>query len=287
MSFEKDKESFDKDRDYEELEQESNASDALYETKTKKGLNSVAVAAVIFGITVLFFLIWYMFFDQDITGTWKATRTVELSDGSGKTAEVTTYIDFSKTARMTFFQNEKSYFSDGEATYAQVKQADGGAVYTGSYMTASDDGENVLHIYFPSIGQVISNSYTVRGNVFTGKELVFKTESDELVYRNAEMEVQKPEIEKDFKPNKDIIGSWTAEGVVYDFNEDGTFACTQDTAAIEGVYSFKTEDDTDTISFKYIISGQENVISYPYELKDGKLYLGSGFGATEFSKVEA
>lgn len=285
MDFEKDTEAFETTEDSEEFEHEDGLTDALHEIKTEKGVNSVAVAAIIFGITVLFFIIWYMFFNQDITGTWKATRTVELADGSGKTAEVTTYIDFSDTARMTFFPNEKSYFSDGEAAYAQVKQADGGAVYTGSYMTRNDNGENVLHIYFPSIGQVMSNSYTIRGNIFTGKELVFKTDSEEMIYRNAEMKVQKPEVEKDFKPNKDIIGSWSADGVVYDFNDDGTFVCTQDTAAIEGVYSFTTVNDTDAISFKYIISGQEDVISYPYTLKDGKLYLGSGFNATEFSKI--
>ncbi len=232
---------------------------------------TLIVAAGIFAVTALSFGAWYAFFNNDISDVWETEA--EIQDNSGNTHKEVMKISFEDAERMSFFTNEKSYFSDKEATTLKVKNINGGRSWSGIYNIDSTESGNIVQMYFPASQGVFSYNYELFGNIFTGRTLKLTNGDDVMEFTQSE-ETYALDPDEDFKPNTGVVGSWDASGVSYVFTEDGRFSEDTGDKRIDGVYNFGESDDGyDAIIVKYKYNGTVASASIPYLLKGDTMTL--------------
>lgn len=239
--------------------------------KRKKNRTLVAAAAI-FAVTALSFGVWYAFFNNDISGVWATEVEVEDSDGNTKTAVMK--FAFDDTEKMSFFENEKSYFSDKETTAKSARMINGGVSYPGWYEVSENDGVNSLQLYISLYQSSFSYEYELSGNIFSGRYLTL-TDDDESIsfYKSSEGYALDPD--EDFTPNTGVVGTWeTSDEVVYTFTEEGRFSEDTGDSKTDGTYSFgETDDGYDAIIVKYIRNGSEVTADVPYLLNGDSMTL--------------
>lgn len=241
--------------------------------QAKKNKNRTLIAATaIFAVTAVSFGVWYSFFNNDISGVW--ATDVEFTDNSGNTKTAVMKFDFDDAERMSFFENEKSYFSDKESGSLTAKMINGGRSFSGWYnKTKSENNQNVLQLFISAYQDVFSYNYELSGNIFTGRQLKL-IDNDEVMEFTQSDDSYALDPDKDFKPNTGVVGTWDADGITYIFTDDGRF--TEDTGSIrvDGVYSFgETDDGYDAIIVKYMYNGDVDTVEIPYLLKGSKMTL--------------
>lgn len=255
----------------EENTDESEDSEEKPKTKSHKN-KTLVVATAIFAATAVSFGVWYSFFNNDVSGVW--ATDVEFTDDNGNSKTAVMKFAFDDAERMSFFENEKSYFSDKESTSLTARMINGGRSFPGWYnKIKSDDNENILQIYLSAYQNVFSYNYEVSGNIFTGRQLKL-TNGDEVMEFTQSKDSYALDPDKDFKPNTGVVGTWDADGITYIFTNDGRF--TEDTGnlKVEGIYNFgETDDGYDAIIVKYMYNGSIDTIKIPYLLKGDKMTL--------------
>lgn len=259
--------------EFDEAETEDDIDIAEEKPKAKKNKNRTLIAATtIFAVTAVSFGVWSSFFNNDISGVW--ATDVEFTDNSGNTKTAVMKFDFDNAERMSFFENEKSYFSDKESGSLTAKMINGGRSFSGWYnKTKSNDNQNVLQIFISAYQDVFSYNYELSGNIFTGRQLKL-INGDEIMEFTQSDDSYALDPDKNFKPNTGVVGIWDADGITYIFTSDGRF--TEDTGSIrvDGVYSFgETADGYDAIIVKYMYNGDVDTVEIPYLLKGNKMTL--------------
>lgn len=256
------------------------------DTKVKSYRNrTLIVAACIFAVTVIAFAVWYVFFNNDITGVWETDVDIMMTDGTTKTEKMK--FAFSDKEKMSFFENEKSYFSDKESLTAKAEMINGGRTFAGGYVTEADNNDqDYISMYFTATGSTITYNYELLGDIFSGRKLVLynepdsdttddstdSSESDEIVFRQSE-KTYSLDPSADFKPNKGVVGTWVYNDIIYSFDSEGRFCEDVGSSKIDGIYSFSEEGGLDTIVVKYKYSGEIQSLSIPYLLKGDVMTL--------------
>ncbi len=242
---------------------------------------TLAVAACIFAVTVIAFAVWYAFFNNDITGVWGTDVGFVLPDGTEKTEEMK--FAFSEKEKMSFFENEKSYFSNKESLAAKAEMINGGRTFSGIYMTTADkSGENHINMFFTATGSAMTYKYELSGDIFSGRRLVLCSESEQGAdEESANEKIVFSQSEKTyaldppagFKPNNGVVGTWEYDNIIYTFDSEGRFCEDGGSLKIDGIYSFSEENGLDTIVVKYKYDGEVLSMSIPYLLKGDVMTL--------------
>lgn len=249
------------DNTAEDVNFNQNSADVTVAVKTKKRFIQVpiiiSIALVV--LVALGFLVFKLFFDTSIVGTW----TVKDNATSDEAATAT-----SDEAAKTYF----TFDSDGKAT-AQI----GTMRMEGTYSTSSDeDGKRNVEISIPSVLEG-SYEFTVSGNAFSGRTLLlngtYYGQSVALTMESAKLDVPKLEPDKDFKPNDKLTGKWTYDDgyyqMGYEFRNDGTVTVNQSNILFaDGVYSFTDSQ----ITIKYY-TNKEAKMELDYTLKDDSIII--------------
>ena len=176
---------------------------------------------------------------------------------------------------MSFFDNEKSYFSDKESNSPSAKMINGGRSWSGWYnKTTSDANENILQLYFSAYQSPYSYNYEVSGNIFSGRTLKLINGNEVMKFTQADNSYAL-DPDDDFKLNNGVVGEWNADGkIVYTFTKDGRFSEDTGNSKTEGTYNFGESDDGyDAIIVKYMYNGEVNTITIPYLLKGDTMTL--------------
>lgn len=177
--------------------------------------------------------------------------------------------------KMSFFDNEKSYFSDKESNFPSAKMINGGRSWSGWYnKTTSDANENILQLYFSAYQSPYSYNYEVSGNIFSGRTLKLINGDEVMKFTQADNNYAL-DPDDDFKLNNGVVGEWNADGnIVYTFTKDGRFSEDTGNSKTEGTYNFGESDDGyDAIIVKYMYNGEVNTITIPYLLKGDTMTL--------------
>ncbi len=221
--------------------------------KSRRSIDKpVLTALVILLATICFFVVWKLFFDTGLKGDW----------------------------RLQFKRDGKEYsyygltFKDGNV----FDYSFGGVTYTGQYTLSPDDA--TLHISSSSYGKYNIHTdfkYSTSGNAFGGRKLVLApSEETELSFVSSgkyEPVVQKY---KDFKADKNLLGTWLykdeTQGYNYTFtfydNGEYEYLC----SGSRHVGAYQAENGTFTYNLA-VDGGVVNEESFPYSVKDGKLTL--------------
>ena len=229
---EEDDESDDEEDD--ELDELEELEDSEYEDEPakKKPLiqKTIIISLVIVIIAVLAALVIKLFFDNDVTGTWKYTiempaNTMSASSDEAATTEYDWYFTFKRDKTVTL-------------TIGSISSV-------GTYeIGTNDEGKQTvtLDLYFTPSSRIMNLEfdYKVNGNIFTGKSLTLsrsvtsytgQTDTEELDLKSATIEA--PEIKRtgEFEKDEDLIGEWKYNedeySFTYQFNDDGTIRNTQ------------------------------------------------------------
>ncbi len=248
------------------------------------------IALILLVISVIFFIVWGLFFNKAIKGTWKYSVTV---NNENKSTEYNYVLNFE---------------DNGICRYNL-----GGTTYTGKYKSEYVDGKHKLNMVFTMIGTEIYNNnliYDVSGNIFTGRKLELTDidgmilppdnlssetkQSVELKSKLADSKEEngiryyilpfesidsiEPEIDKydDFKTDEKLTGIWyeanerSGYGYTFTFNEDGSYELTYSDVSYAGCYSAENgkcdynlvfvDGKTDSRSFNYSFSGENLII---------------------------
>lgn len=183
--------------------------------------------------------------------------------------------EFGNKEKMSFFDNEKSYFSDKESNSPSAKMINGGRSWSGWYnKTTSDANENILQLYFSAYQSAYSYNYEVSGNIFSGRTLKLINGDEVMKFTQADNSYAL-DPDDDFKLNNGVVGEWNADGnIVYTFTKDGRFSEDTGDSKIDGTYNFGESDDGyDAIIVKYMYNGEVNTITIPYLLKGDTMTL--------------
>lgn len=275
------------DTEVTETESEAQETEDLAEeiTDPKKYKNrTLVVATGIFAVTALSFGIWYSFFNNDISGVWETNVDIQQNDGSTHTEVMK--MSFDNTERMSFFESEKSYFSDKEANSAKANLINGGMSFSGWYSTAQTDSGDILQMYLSAYKSVDSYNYKLSGNIFTGRQLKL-TNQNGVIELSQSNNTHAIDPDDDFKPNTGVVGTWEYDEVTYTFTKDGRFTQDSGDIVIDGVYNFGESDDgSDAIIVKYKYNGNITEVKFPYLLKGSTMTLTISGYDFDFTKVE-
>lgn len=263
--------------------EEAEVTESTFTDKPRKN-RTLVVAACIFAATVIAFAVWYAFFNNDITGVWETDVDIPLQDGTTTTEKMK--FSFSDKERMSFFSNEKSYFSEKESLTAEAEMINGGMTFTGGYVTqALSTGEDYISMYFTVDGSVLSYNYKLMGDIFSGRQLLLYNnaeqtgedqaqdeESVEMLFRQSE-KTHTIDPSEDFKANTGVVGTWKYNDIIYSFDSDGRFTQDAGSSKIDGIYNFGETDGYDAIIVKYKYNGEIQTASLPYLLKGDVMTL--------------
>lgn len=262
------------------------AEDFIKETTASQKYKNrtLMVATGIFAVTAFSFGIWYSFFNNDISGVWETNVDMRESDGSTHTEVMK--LSFDNAERMSFFENEKSYFSDKEANSLKVNMINGGMSFSGWYNTANTDSGDIVKMYLSAYQSVDSYKYESSGNIFTGKQLKLTSENEVIELKQSD-KTYSIDPDSDFKPDTGVVGTWKYGEVSYTFTEEGRFINDTNAYQIDGVYNFgKSDDGHDTIIVKYKYNGDIVEVNLPYLVKGNTITLTINGYEFDFTKAE-
>lgn len=211
----------------------------------------VIIAFWIVLVTILVLIVWKMFFDTSLKGSW---HLAFKDDGK----------DYSYG--LTFDNDNVVHYSFG------------GITYTGQYIL---DPENaVLNISSSSYGKYNINTdfqYQMAGNLFSGKELVLTNQGDVKLPFKTSSEYE-PIVQKydDFKADEAILGSWLytdeERGYHYTFTFDENGQYEYLCSGSRHIGAYKTENGNFTYNL-VADGGAVNEETLRYAFNNGKLTL--------------
>lgn len=258
--------------------------------KTNKFRAPILIAFMLLLLSIIFFVIWTLFFNKAINGTWK--YSIVINDENTKTE----------------YNYALSFEDNGVCRYTL-----GGTTYTGKYRSKYENGKHKLNLVFTMVGTEVYNNnltYDVSGNIFTGRQL-YLTDIDGMILppddmsngeetslefksKLANSKEEKgtryyilpfeaidnvtPQIKKfeNFKTDEKLTGIWyeanelSGYGYTFTFNSDGTYEINYSDVSYSGGYSAENGncdynlislDGTESKeSFKYSFDGEDLVI---------------------------
>lgn len=234
----------------------TNASVAVKKKKSFIQL-PVIISLAILILVALGFLVFKVFFNTSVVGTWTVKITASADEATTATAD----------------EAAKNYYTFEDDGTASIHL--GSMRMMGTYsLNTSDEGTKTIDISIPSALEG-SFEYTVTGNEIVGRTLTLK---DTYYGQSIDLESAKlviPELKPDagFKPNDNLTGKWIYDDgyykMSYELREDGTATINQsDILFADGVYNY----NDNTITIKYF-TNQESVMELNYELKDNSIII--------------
>lgn len=234
----------------------TNASVAVKKKKSFIQL-PVIISLAILILVALGFLVFKVFFNTSVVGTWTVKITASADEATTATAD----------------EAAKNYYTFEDDGTASIHL--GSMRMMGTYsLNTSDEGTKTIDISIPSALEG-SFEYTVTGNEIAGRTLTLK---DTYYGQSIDLESAKlviPELKPDagFKPNDKLTGKWVYDDgyykMSYELREDGTATVNQsDILFADGVYNY----NDNTITIKYF-TNQESVMELNYELKDNSIII--------------
>lgn len=234
----------------------TNASVAVKKKKSFIQL-PVIISLAILILVALGFLVFKVFFNTSVVGTWTVKITASADEATTATAD----------------EAAKNYYTFEDDGTASIHL--GSMRMMGTYsLNTSDEGTKTIDISIPSALEG-SFEYTVTGNEIVGRTLTLK---DTYYGQSIDLESAKlviPELKPDagFKPNDKLTGKWVYDDgyykMSYELNDDGTATVNQsDILFADGVYNYTDN----TITIKYF-TNQESVMELNYELKDNSIII--------------
>lgn len=217
----------------------------------------VIISLAILILVALGFLVFKVFFNTSVVGTWTVKITASADEATTATAD----------------EAAKNYYTFEDDGTASIHL--GTMRMMGTYsLKTSDEGTKTIDISIPSALEG-SFEYTVTGNELAGRTLTLK---DTYYGQSIDLESSKlviPDMkpDADFKPNDKLTGKWIYDDgyykMSYELNEDGTATVNQsDILFADGVYNYTDN----TITIKYY-TNQESVMELNYELKDNSIII--------------
>ena len=234
----------------------ANASVAVKKKKSFIQL-PVIISLAILILVALGFLVFKVFFNTSVVGTWTVKTTASADEATTATAD----------------EAAKNYYTFEDDGTASIHL--GTMRMMGTYsLNTSDEGTKTIDISIPSALEG-TFEYTVTGNELAGRTLTLK---DTYYGQSIDLESSKlviPDMkpDADFKPNNKLTGKWIYDDgyykMSYELNEDGTATVNQsDILFADGVYNYTDN----TITIKYY-TNQESVMELNYELKDNSIII--------------
>lgn len=234
----------------------ANASVAVKKKKSFIQL-PVIISLAILILVALGFLVFKVFFNTSVVGTWTVKTTASADEATTATAD----------------EAAKNYYTFEDDGTASIHL--GTMRMMGTYsLNTSDEGTKTIDISIPSALEG-TFEYTVTGNELAGRTLTLK---DTYYGQSIDLESSKlviPDMkpDADFKPNDKLTGKWIYDDgyykMSYELNEDGTATVNQsDILFADGVYNYTDN----TITIKYY-TNQESVMELNYELKDNSIII--------------
>lgn len=234
----------------------ANASVAVKKKKSFIQL-PVIISLAILILVALGFLVFKVFFNTSVVGTWTVKTTASADEATTATAD----------------EAAKNYYTFEDDGTASIHL--GSMRMMGTYsLNTSDEGTKTIDISIPSALEG-TFEYTVTGNELAGRTLTLK---DTYYGQSIDLESSKlviPDMkpDADFKPNDKLTGKWIYDDgyykMSYELNEDGTATVNQsDILFADGVYNYTDS----TITIKYY-TNQESVMELNYELKDNSIII--------------
>lgn len=234
----------------------TNASVAVKKKKSFIQL-PVIISLAILILVALGFLVFKVFFNTSVVGTWTVKITASADEATTATAD----------------EAAKNYYTFEDDGTASIHL--GSMRMMGTYsLNTSDEGTKTIDISIPSALEG-SFEYTVTGNEIAGRTLTLK---DTYYGQSIDLESAKlviPELKPDagFKPSDKLTGKWIYDDgyykMSYELREDGTATINQsDILFADGVYNY----NDNTITIKYF-TNQESVMELNYELKDNSIII--------------
>lgn len=234
----------------------ANASVAVKKKKSFMQL-PVIISLAILILVALGFLVFKVFFNTSVVGTWTVKTTASADEATTATAD----------------EAAKNYYTFEDDGTASIHL--GTMRMMGTYsLNTSDEGTKTIDISIPSALEG-TFEYTVTGNELAGRTLTLK---DTYYGQSIDLESSKlviPDMkpDADFKPNNKLTGKWIYDDgyykMSYELNEDGTATVNQsDILFADGVYNYTDN----TITIKYY-TNQESVMELNYELKDNSIII--------------
>lgn len=234
----------------------ANASVAVKKKKSFMQL-PVVISLAILILVALGFLVFKVFFNTGVVGTWTVKTTASADEATTATAD----------------EAAKNYYTFEDDGTASIHL--GTMRMMGTYsLNTSDEGTKTIDISIPSALEG-TFEYTVTGNELAGRTLTLK---DTYYGQSIDLESSKlviPDMkpDADFKPNDKLTGKWIYDDgyykMSYELNEDGTATVNQsDILFADGVYNYTDN----TITIKYY-TNQESVMELNYELKDNSIII--------------
>lgn len=217
----------------------------------------IIISLAILVLVALGFLIFKVFFNTSVVGTWTVKDTATADEATTATSD----------------EAAKNYYTfEGDGT-ASIHL--GTMKMIGTYsLDTSDEGTRTIDISIPSALEG-TFEYTVTGNEITGRTLTLK---DTYYGQSIDLESTKlviPEMkpDADFKPSEKLAAKWIYDDgyykMSYEFRNDGTATVSQsDILFADGVYNYTD----DTITIKYY-TNQEVTMELNYELKDDSIII--------------
>lgn len=234
----------------------ANASVAVKKKKSFMQL-PVIISLAILILVALGFLVFKVFFNTSVVGTWTVKTTASADEATTATAD----------------EAAKNYYTFEDDGTASIHL--GTMRMMGTYsLNTSDEGTKTIDISIPSALEG-TFEYTVTGNELAGRTLTLK---DTYYGQSIDLESSKlviPDMKPDanFKPNDKLTGKWVYDDgyykMSYELNDDGTATVNQsDILFADGVYNYTDN----TITIKYY-TNQESVMELNYELKDNSIII--------------
>lgn len=221
--------------------------------KKKTIQTPIIIAGVIVLAFIAAFFVFTSFFNSSIVGTW-----VLVEDSNGATYD-------EAGDGITYYTLDK----DGNITVSV-----GTITQKSTYTTTSENGTDYVNST-----NVFSGSYTISGNIFTGRTFKLTVEGVEKPYIFKSATVKKPELKvpDTFKKSDKLTGNWNIPSydITYTFNADGTFIADMYDGSItyEGVYTY----DNEKITVTYY-ADSETTIDIPYAFDGNDTLVMNGMG---------
>ena len=190
----------------------------------------IIIGIVIVAVAAATLFVIKGFFDTSIVGTW--IESVDVTGNSASSDEAS--------------KVDVYYTFNGDNT---LNYRIGSMVWNGTYTVSTDDSGNQT-LAMTLNGNETSCNYAVSGNMFSGRTLELSTSTAANKVKLKSGSEVKPElkVDKDFKADKKITGSWTYDGTVEinqsdALNVDGTYLIKNGTIIIKYYYTDEVEMD--------------------------------------------
>lgn len=216
----------------------------------------VIISLAILVLVALGFLVFKVFFNTSVVGTWAVKDSATADEATTATADEVA-------------KNYYTFEDDGTASIYL-----GTMKMVGTYSLSESEGTRTIEISIPS-ALTGTYEYEVSGNEITGRTLTltdtYYGQSIDLESTKLVIPDMKPDV--DFKPSDKLSAKWTYDDgyymMSYEFREDGTATVSQsDILFADGVYNYTD----DTITIKYY-TNQEVTMELSYELKDDSIII--------------